>query len=337
MTQDDASWVAYVNQLEAAVRGTQAWLAQVGGELGTRVRASTASTTRAQTIDDVLAAHALQRQLKPGLDAGQTERFRATAARVLARLELGVDDALSPELQALARDVVLAPSLDRAEALATELRRAVQSERDARTLRHAEAAEATALLEQLPHDAPPSLLQALERVAAGVDRFDASLRATLEAFAGATAASQVQLAQQAAALVLEESLRDLGYEVEGIEATLFADGGATHFRRQGWDNYFVRMRVDAEEHTVNFNVVRARGDEETSERKRLDALAEDRWCAEFPRLLQTLAARGLRLDVTRRLGAGELPVQVVDGALLPRVHDGDSARPHDVTRSRQRP
>ena len=123
--------------------------------------------------------------------------------------------------------------------------------------------------------------------------------------------------EKEAAAILEQSLRDLGYEVEDIEATLFVDGGTVHFHRPGWENYFVRLRVDPLEHTVNFNVVRARGDEETAERRRLDALAEDRWCAEFPRLMQTLAARGLQLDVTRRLSAGEVPVQVVDRAYLP--------------------
>jgi hypothetical protein len=33
--------------------------------------------------------------------------------------------------------------------------------------------------------------------------------------------------------------------------------------------------------------------------------------------MQTLAARGLQLDVRRRLSAGEVPVQVVDAVGLP--------------------
>ena len=100
----------------------------------------------------------------------------------------------------------------------------------------------------------------------------------------------------------------------------------------------MRLRVNPREHTVNFNVVRARGDEETAERRRLDALAEDRWCAEFPRLLQTLAARGLDLDVRRRLEAGEVPVQVVDRAGLPAIAaDDDAARPRQAPRARDKP
>ena len=167
---------------------------------------------------------------------------------------------------------------------------------------------------------------------------DAALRGAAQHTLDSAAADREQSEHEAAALVLQESLRDLGYEVEDIEATLFVDGGAVHFRRAGWDNYFVRLRVNPREHTVNFNVVRARGDEETAERRRLDALAEDRWCAEFPRLLQTLAARGLDLDVTRRLEAGEVPVQVVDRAGLPAIAaDDDAARPRQAPRARDKP
>ena len=99
----------------------------------------------------------------------------------------------------------------------------------------------------------------------------------------------------------------------------------------------MRLRVDPVDRTVNFNVVRARGDEESAERRRLDALAEDRWCAEFPRLMQTLMARGLQLDVTRRLAAGEVPVQVVDRANLPAAAADEQAvksRPPPLARPR---
>lgn len=123
--------------------------------------------------------------------------------------------------------------------------------------------------------------------------------------------------QEAAALVLEQSLRDLGYEVEAISHTLFSEGGVVHFQRPGWEDYHIRMRLSAGERTLNFNVVRPRGMEESEQRKRLDFIAEERWCSEFPRLMQTLAARGIEFKVLRQLGAGELPVQAVDPASLP--------------------
>lgn len=121
----------------------------------------------------------------------------------------------------------------------------------------------------------------------------------------------------AAALVLEQSLRDLGYAVDGIGETLFVEGGVAHFQQAGWGDYQVRLRVDAQRGSLNFNVVRAGSAGE--DRRREDLLAEERWCAEFPKLQATLAARGFRVAVTRMLGAGEVPVQVVPAASLPRL------------------
>lgn len=333
---DDITWGAHLRSLEAAVRELEALLARTGGAFGDRVRALLAARANGPVIDDVLASYVLQRQMKPGLDAAQAERFRRTAARVLARLELPPGEVLPSDLEALARAIVLAPTLERAEALASELRLAVQRRREASEAQSGEAAEAKRLLQELPEDAPKPLVRALECVAAGVERMDTPLREAAEGLLATTAMDRDREEQEAAALVLQESLRDLGYEVEDIESTLFADGGIVHFRRTGWENYFVRLRLSPREHTANFNVVRARGDEETAERRRLDALAEDRWCAEFPRLMQTLAARGLALDVTRRLDAGAVPVQVVDGAQLPAIASDEdaAARPRATLRAR---
>lgn len=126
--------------------------------------------------------------------------------------------------------------------------------------------------------------------------------------------------QRAQALVVEQSLQDLGYEVEEIESTLFVEGGVAHFRKSHWGDYMVRMRVVQGGGSVNFNVVRAvdAGQAEGGAASVQDHLAEDRWCAEFPALLKALAARGVKMEVTRRLEAGELPVQRVARDRLPR-------------------
>ena len=150
-------------------------------------------------------------------------------------------------------------------------------------------------------------------------------------------AQRKQREQEAAAQILEQSLRDLGYTVDGVQDTLFVQGGVAHFQRHGWGEYFVRLRIAAAEKTINFNVVRARVAQESAERKRLDYLAEDRWCTEFPKLLETLAARGIQLDVTRLLGAGELPVQAVDPSSLPQVAADDAQRTADTLRALKPP
>ncbi len=331
---DDAAWSEHLRKLDTAVRELESLLADAGSVVGGKLRAALAASTSAPTIDDVLSAYVLQRQLKAGLDAAQAERFGQTAARVLARLDLPAGAPLPQSLEALAKEIVLSPTLERAEALATELRLAVARQRDAQAAQRDDAAAAKAMLEELPDDTPAPLLRALEVVAAGVARLDPALRDAQGVLDDAAADRESQ-EQSAAAIVLTESLRDLGYEVGDIEATLFADGGTVHFRRAGWENYFVRMRVNPDEHSVNFNVVRARGDEEGAERRRQDTLAEDRWCAEFPKLMQTLAARGLTLDVTRRLEAGAVPVQVVDPASVPSVAaDEESGRPRAAPKAR---
>ena len=334
----DAAWSDYLRQLELAVRELEALIAQSGAAVAQALRVALVSSDSAPTLDEVLAAYALERQMKSGLDASEAARFGQTAARVLARLELPPGAVLPRELEALAKAIVMAPSVARAEALASELRLAVQREREAQEAQRHETEEARRMLEELPHDAPAPLLRALEHVAAGVARMDARLRSAADDALALAAADRERQEQDAAALVLQESLRDLGYEVSDIESTLFVEGGTVHLRRKGWENYFVRLRIDSREHSVNFNVVRAKGDEETAERRRLDALAEDRWCAEFPRLMATLAARGLNLDVTRRLDAGAVPVQVVDGAQLPPIAaDEDAGRPHATPRARELP
>lgn len=134
--------------------------------------------------------------------------------------------------------------------------------------------------------------------------------------------------EEAAAVVLEQSLKDLGYAVEEIEETLFVEGGVAHFQRPGWDDYFIRLRIDPQRQAMNFNVVRAGVAGE--DRRHEDLLAEERWCSDFPRLFETLKARGIPINVTRLLKAGEAPVQVVDAASLPAAPPPEERHPgHD--------
>jgi len=334
---DDAAWDEHARALAAAAEALEALLAQAGGAYAERLRESLAAGGAAASIDAVLSAYVVQRRMSAALDPAQADAFRQTAARVLGRIELAQDAEVPRELEALARAIVLAPSVERAEALASELRLGVQRHREAERVQRRESEKARRALAELPKDAPAPLLRALERVAAGVERMDEALERSAQDVLDDAAADRAKREEEAAAYVLEQSLRDLGYEVEDIEATLFCDGGVVHFRRPGWDHYFVRMRVAPREGTANFNVVRASGGEESAERYRLDALAEDRWCAEFPRLMETLAARGIALHVERRLAAGEVPVQVVEGGSLPPVHAEDAARPRRSPLARRTP
>ncbi|MFZ6741657.1 hypothetical protein ACO0LC_00345 [Undibacterium sp. JH2W] len=141
---------------------------------------------------------------------------------------------------------------------------------------------------------------------------------------------------EAQALILKQTLKDLGYQVEEISHTLFVAGGIVHFRRNSWDKYMVRMRIDAKTGQANFNVIRAVQQGE-NERSVLDHLAEDRWCSEFPALMAALEAHGIHMQVTRLLQAGELPVQLVVEDKLPRFAEEEQVDSHKQQRSNKLP
>ncbi|MBI1771910.1 MAG: hypothetical protein HYR68_06115, partial [Burkholderiales bacterium] len=156
------------------------------------------------------------------------------------------------------------------------------------------------------------------------DMLTSELRLQIQALLEAEKKRQVEEAQ---ALILEQTLKDLGYQVEEVSHTLFVEGGVVHFRRASWDKYMVRMRMDAKTGQANFNVIRSVKQGE-NERSVLDHLAEDRWCSEFPTLMAALEARGIHMQVTRLLQAGELPVQLVVEDKLPQFAEEEQIESH---------
>ena len=190
------------------------------------------------------------------------------------------------------------------------------------------ASTSARLLHRISHLGPvPADMQALANELDGAtdsvrtELLASELRRRIQLHAEAVLQQEVLRAQ---ALVVEQSLQDLGYQVEEIESTLLVEGGVAHFRKSHWGDYMVRMRVEAGGASLNFNVVRAMDSPEAAEPSVHDHLAEDRWCAEFPALLKALAARGVHLEVTRRLEAGELPVQRVAREHLPSFAEAET-------------
>lgn len=325
-----AAWQARAVQLHAAVVALQAAISAT--QPGNAALVASASVADVPPLEDALHTYMARRALATQLPADQAQAMQERAKRLLERLHLEDGDPIPAHLDALGQALVLAPSLARAETLSAELRLQIQQHNDRAALQRADAAEAQGYLVALEDTLPADLRDLLEGVVMGAPLLPEARALALQ-IQIARQASDKLLEEQAAAQVLEASLRDLGYEVDGVEDTLFVEGGVAHFQRHGWGEYFVRMRVGVQDKTVNFNVVRARGAQESAERKRLDYLAEDRWCSEFPKLLETLAARGLQLEVQRLLGAGELPVQAVDPASVPAT--ADDTRRKDTTQLRE--
>ena len=144
-----------------------------------------------------------------------------------------------------------------------------------------------------------------------------------------------RIEQDEAARILNEVLGDMGYEVESISHTLFAEGGKIHFRQPGWDeNYYVRMQVLPDRKLINFNMVRTEGTAGTDKEvlQKEDARMENTWCGDptsgFRKLQQVAKDRGLILGSLREIAPGQLPVQVVTEDAIPAtLRKKKSARP----------
>ena len=326
-------WNRYITALQIETSRVQAFIRQHNVSL--EIAGAELSEQEVLPIEEALHAYMMHRALNAKLAPAQSDQIRQMVARILSRLDLEPGEPVPLDLDHLAQAIVLAPDLARAETLSMELRLGVQKQCEARALQRTGMEEARAFLSSMADDAPQALQQMLEDVAAGERAMDSQIRELARSALQAIEQQRKQLEEEAAAQVLGQSLRDLGYEVEGVENTFFIEGGVAHFQRDGWGEYFVRMRVDVHDKTLNFNVVRAKGAEESAERRRVDAMAEDRWCSEFPRMLETLAARGIKLDVKRLLGAGELPVQVVDASTLPAVASAEERAATDKLRQMQ--
>ncbi|MDR1351268.1 MAG: hypothetical protein LBJ59_10965 [Zoogloeaceae bacterium] len=324
---DPSAWAAYVRQLEVLQTGMEARLLAraKGSAADERVRAALAAAGDAPDMQTLLALYLEARRAERG--EAEAAAWRAWVEETLARLDAPSGEALPAHLEALARAVILAETSARAELLADELRREIQRYRQTQAQTAADAAQAAEWLESLTAleafaDAKDEDLRLnLQAVISGLLPLDAALRGQAGARIAALEAVARERETQAATVVLEQSLRDLGYQVEDVRDTLFAEGGMVHFQRPGWGGHYVRLRVNAKDRSLNFNVVRAKADAADSyasaEQKRRDFMAEERWCAEFPRLKATLAARGMEMNITRHLRAGELPIQEVAADRLP--------------------
>ena len=303
---------AQVERLETSLRDT---LAQAASRLSSDALERASRTMNAAELLDAFAAQA--RALGATGLVHEPERRRERALKVLGRLSASAAHALPQDMEALMAEMIGAPDPLRAEALELELRLRVQRYNEEQARRERDIAEARELLASLPDaSACDSVRQELEFVRAGLSALTEPLRARVRKALAVHERDTANARREQASRVLAESLRDLGYAVDGIEHTLFVEGGVAHINKAEWGDYYVRLRVDPREQTVNFNMVKERqpGD---GEQRAADQAAENAWCAGLPQLMKTLEARGLPIELKRQLAAGAMPVQQVAPDAIP--------------------
>ncbi|WP_310566490.1 hypothetical protein [Hydrogenophaga sp.] len=260
---------------------------------------------------------------------------REAVDRIVGRLRDTPLKDLPTALESLIQRAASSENIARFDMICTELRLRVQqhNERvDARRRSMAVAAEWRNRLATLDvQGRHADLREQLADVVAGVRPWDGDL----EQLGHAALAELEEAAQRTrdalAAKILESTLKDLGYEVEGIAHTLFAEGGTVLFQGRGWNDYFMRMRVSPERGAMHFNMVRAADAPASTEQ---DQEIEQRWCHGYPDLLSTLAARGIKATAVRALAAGSFAVEPVQREALPkRQMLKKSQTTHDATKS----
>ena len=306
-------------------------LAAEAARLETQLRASlagkvqlvsAATLTRlgqSRTAAELLDAYAAKSGGTPGRqEAGKPQQRRERALHILGRLSGTAANAIPPAMEALMAELIDATDDTRAEAMELELRLQVQGYNDEQERRQQALAAAHELLAALPDvGACDGARQELELVAAGLAPLTDGLRQRARIARTAGEEELAQARRERASAVLAQTLQDLGYAVDGIENTLFVEGGVAHFNKAEWGDYCVRMRVDPRDQTANFNVVRESEDVAGADHTAADLAAESSWCSGLPQLLKTLEARGLRMKIGRHIAAGTMPVQLVEPGTLP--------------------
>jgi hypothetical protein len=326
---------AYTARLEEALAAGHARLSAVAARMAADDDAAPeriANLVQPRSLGELLDAY-LARHRVAQTDATLSER-RARLERLLAPLATHeAIHSLPPDIGVLLAELSAPGEEQRAQAVELELHRLVAAERARREARGRDAARARVLLAEMDErlaDDPESnaMRQTLEFVASGLVDLTPEIEARALSLAAALKAAEAEILRKAAAAVLEGTLADLGFVVEPISHTLFVEGGVAHFSRPEWGEYAVRLRASPTDGTLNFNVVREAPTAQTdalSARLR-DMRAEETWCEHIPKLAETLEARGIRLKVKRRLGAGEAPVQVVPAGALAGLPEPDATR-----------
>jgi hypothetical protein len=251
----------------------------------------------------------------------------AAVTRIVSRLLGASVDELPPAFESLVQQAIGTESAARFDMLCTELRRHVQEHNDRVKARRRAGETAASWLDRLePLDVQghcAELREALRQVQDGLRPWDSQIESECRSALDALERAARQRQDARAAQILEASLRDLGYEVDGIEQTIFSEGGAVHFQDRDWGDHFMRLRVSPERGTLHFNMVRSADSPASAAR---DLELEQQWCRTYPELMKVLAARGIATEPLRALGAGSFAVETVPASALPRRQKTASRR-----------
>lgn len=260
--------------------------------------------------------------LHPVADRAPVERT-ALVADVRACFAEIPAESMPDDIPRLFAELAGTASPERADALAVELRNRaalVRRELEERRVDERLAAEWAAELadvqggEAEPYEAA-KLRHQLVLVAQGEARLTRHMKEAVEAERARRRAADERATRESAAIVLESTLQELGYDTDSIDNTLFVEGGTVHYQRGEWGDYYMQLRVVPLLGQANFSLVRVgEGTSSASE----DEARQERYCSaeQMGALREALAARGVRLRSRHANKPGEVPVANIQESTL---------------------
>lgn len=176
-----------------------------------------------------------------------------------------------------------------------------------REKREADKLRATAMLAELPEGTPGEARNCFEEAAQGISPITDELIRLFDNLKESEKENERQNKQawqkhrEAAAQVLANTLKEMGYDVGGVSSGLFTTGGEAYFRNDSWDDgYCVQARVS--DNRIHFKAVR-----DCDSDPEHDKSMERAWKNEFENVTERLNKAGLtvKLDFVHELVAGE--------------------------------
>jgi hypothetical protein len=309
-------------------------LERVAAEGETRLRAELGAARTASFVARLGGEGNLQASGGPGLDrlteaiakrlnreagdAGVDAHIRATSredcARIYERLRADVSERARDQVERTFERALAATHQDRARLLVDRLRAAVKTANAEAEARNRRASVIDALIGNLGDLDKDEATRLRELLLSERDQ-----GRSLELLTGEVAhvrqqaqsrheAARTESDRERVADALDESLRELGYEVQaGFETALAASGSALA-QRSGWTDHAVRVLLSPSTNELRLHVVR-------DDRPRLissdNVFRERELCADRPALEHALAERGVRLDPRELIEPGVIPLATV--------------------------
>jgi hypothetical protein len=135
--------------------------------------------------------------------------------------------------------------------------------------------------------------------------------------------------------ILIAGLEELGYEIRGIEETLFVNGGEFYFRNDNgphaWDpHYYVRGKVNPKNKKVTF-LMGYEG--KTLHSKEQDYRVEEQFCSELGDLQESLEQNNVQVTIEELIMPGEGGLIEIDiNEVLKMKPNTNHSSAHDQTR-----